>query len=82
MSIRVVSSCILLLVIIIYFNEWVCNSWASEASTTLGCSIEILRDIYIIVRLRYREFTSFRDLRFGALVVRAERGRYKRPEDP
>ena len=25
-----------------------CN-WASEASPTLGCSIEILRDIYIYV---------------------------------
>ena len=24
-----------------------CTSWASEASPTLGCSIEISRDIYI-----------------------------------
>ena len=23
------------------------NNWASEASPTLGCSIEILRDIYV-----------------------------------
>ena len=26
------------------------NNWASEASPTLGCSIEISRDIYIICR--------------------------------
>ena len=25
------------------------NCWASEASPTLGCSIEILRDIYVPV---------------------------------
>ena len=25
------------------------NNWASEASPTLGCSIEILRDIYMSV---------------------------------
>ena len=27
----------------------VANNWASEASPTLGCSIEISRDIYIYV---------------------------------
>ena len=26
-----------------------CGYWASEASPTLGCSIEILRDIYMYV---------------------------------
>ena len=25
------------------------NNWASEASPTLGCSIEILRDIYMYI---------------------------------
>ena len=29
------------------------NNWASEASPTLGCSIEISRDIYIYVCLSY-----------------------------
>ena len=27
----------------------VANNWASEASPTLGCSIEISRDIYMYV---------------------------------
>ena len=27
----------------------VCCNWASEASPTLGCSIEISRDIYIYI---------------------------------
>ena len=27
----------------------VANNWASEASPTLGCSIEISRDIYIYI---------------------------------
>ena len=27
----------------------VVNNWASEASPTLGCSIEISRDIYIFI---------------------------------
>ena len=29
----------------------VTNNWASEASPTLGCSIEISRDIYMCARL-------------------------------
>ena len=34
---------------ILYLNFHMCGSsnWASEASPTLGCSIEISRDIYI-----------------------------------
>ena len=30
------------------------NNWASKASPTLGCSIEISRDIYICCRYVYR----------------------------
>ena len=30
------------------------GNWASEASPTLGCSIEILRDIYIYVSVVYQ----------------------------
>ena len=29
--------------------RWICTNWASEASPTLGCSIEISRDIYVSV---------------------------------
>ena len=35
----------------VLYNE-VCN-WASEASPTLGCSIEISRDIYMYICCRY-----------------------------
>ena len=34
-----------------YEVGWNLNNWASEASPTLGCSIEISRDIYIRVYL-------------------------------
>ena len=30
-------------------NNSLLNSWASEASPTLGCSIEITRDIYLYI---------------------------------
>ena len=30
-------------------NYWLKTNWAREASPTLGCSIEISRDIYIYV---------------------------------
>ena len=32
-----------------------CN-WASEASPTLGCSIEISRDIYIYIQVKKKAF--------------------------
>ena len=34
------------------------TNWASEASPTLGCSIEILRDIYVSVCLSYVKLTA------------------------
>ena len=36
-----------------FFILSISHHWASEASTTLGCSIEISRDIYIGVCLSY-----------------------------
>ena len=43
------------------------NNWASEASPTLGCSIEISRDIYmyiyIYVCLSYVKLTAWAELR-------------------
>ena len=34
------------------------TSWASEASPTLGCSIEISRDIYMCMCLSYVKLTA------------------------
>ena len=36
----------------------VANNWASEASPTLGCSIEISRDIYICRYVSYVKLTA------------------------
>ena len=44
---KIFNNCYGTLVII---NQYGCDSnWASEASPTLGCSIEISRDIYIYI---------------------------------
>ena len=34
----------------------VVNNWASEASPTLGCSIEISRDIHVIIQVKKKAF--------------------------
>ena len=35
--------------VILYVSQITSTNWASEASPTLGCSIEISRDIYLCV---------------------------------
>ena len=44
-----ITSSLLLLGLGRYIRIWSNNNWASEASPTLGCSIEISRDIYSYV---------------------------------
>ena len=55
-----------------------CN-WASEASPTLGCSIEISRDIYILniqpFRVEYRYILS----KVGIFPEAGGRGKYSLP---
>ena len=41
-------------------SEFIRPSWASEASPTLGCSIEISHDIYIYSRRQYKVSVSYR----------------------
>ena len=38
--------------------QYVMANWASEASPTLGCSIEISRDIYMCMCLSYVKLTA------------------------
>ena len=41
-----------------YYISFIKDYWASEASPTLGCSIEISRDISIYVCLSYVKLTA------------------------
>ena len=41
---------------VVKYSLWlmsIIHNWASEASPTLGCSIEISRDIYYVVGMSY-----------------------------
>ena len=50
----------------------VVNNWASEASPTLGCSIEISRDIYICVCFGPKSVAELRGQKVCMLTVSIE----------
>ena len=57
----IMSCCVYILSIIAYpLNKLhlEISNWASEASPTLGCSIEISRDIYMCMCLSYVKLTA------------------------
>ena len=58
---RLVTILSLLVKYLVIFHADPCN-WASEASPTLGCSIEISRDIYIYICCRYVSYVKSRGI--------------------
>ena len=60
----------------------ICSCWVSEANPTLGCSIEISRDIYIIgeraKRARHSQVCSIENRGYNnVIVINQMRGLYE-----